>query len=69
MVALLVDFLPSVAYMLIMVPSLALAIGLCDGLGSSRIEGYRDATLETLTIAVLLGLGLLPGVADVGPVS
>ena len=48
--------------MLIMVPSLALAIGLCDGLGSSRIEGYRDATLETLTIAVLLGLGLLPGV-------
>ena len=48
--------------------SLGLAVGLCDGLGSSRIGGYREATLETLTISALLALGLLPGRTDFGVV-
>ena len=42
-------------------PSLPLTVGLCDGLGASRAGGYREATLESLTIAALLGLGLFPG--------
>ena len=56
-VALLAGLLPSrLGFLFVAAPTLPLAVGLCDGLGSSRIRGYREATLETLTIAVLLGL-------------
>ena len=48
-------------FLFVIGPSLPLTVGLCDGLGTARIQGYREATLESLTIAVLLGLGLSPG--------
>ena len=70
-VALLAGLLPpGFGFLFVAAPTLPLAVGLCDGLGSSRIRGYREATLETLTIAVLLGLGLLaaPVPAGVGVV-
>ena len=41
-------------------PSLPFTVGLCDGLGAARTRGYRDAAVESLTIAALLGLGLFP---------
>ena len=37
---------------------LALAVGLMEGLGTSRLRGYRDAVLESLLVSTLLGLGL-----------
>ena len=48
-------------------PILALAIGLIDGLGTSRLRGYREAGLESLTMAVLLGIGLMPALYSVSP--
>jgi hypothetical protein len=45
-------------FLFVVGPSLPLTVGLCDGLGTSHIRGYRDATLESLVIAALLGLGL-----------
>ncbi len=45
----------------------ALAIGLIDGLGTSRLRGYREAGLESLTMAVLLGIGLMPALYSVSP--
>lgn len=40
-------------------PILALAIGLTDGLGETRIRGYREAFHEATLLSGLLGLGLL----------
>ncbi len=40
-------------------PILALAIGLTDGLGETRIRGYREAFHEAALISGLLGAGLL----------
>jgi hypothetical protein len=40
-------------------PILALAIGLTDGLGETRIRGYREAFHEAALLSSLLGLGLL----------
>lgn len=48
-------------------PTLALAIGLVDGLAASRLRGYREALLESLTLSVLLGIGLLPALYAVSP--
>lgn len=42
-------------------PVLALAIGLMDGLGPSRIAGYREAARESLLVSGLLAVGLLLG--------
>ena len=43
-----------------MPPLVALAVGLMDGLGTSRLRGYREAGIEALTMAGLIGIGLLP---------
>ena len=59
--------LPGNALGPIIVPTLALAIGLVDGLGASRLRGYREAVLESLTMSVLLGIGLLPALYAVSP--
>ena len=45
---------------LITLPTLALAVGLIDGLDRSSLSGYRDMSRETLIVAVLLTLGFLP---------
>lgn len=42
-------------------PVLALAVGLMDGLGPSRLAGYREAFRESLLVSGLLGFGLLLG--------
>ena len=41
-------------------PLVALTVGLVDGLGTSRLRGYREAGLESLTVCTLAGAGLLP---------
>ena len=38
-----------------------LALGLIDGLGPSRLSGYRETSIGALMVAALLGFGLLPG--------
>ncbi len=44
-------------------PAMApLALGLIDGLGPARLSGYRETSIVALTVAVLLGLGFLPGI-------
>ena len=61
-IAFLAGLLPAgLGFLFVIGPSLPLAVGLCDGLGASRTGGYREATLESLTIAGLLGLGLCSG--------
>lgn len=45
---------------LIIPPTLALAVGLICGIRGPSLTGYRDLRRETLTVSVLLGLGLLP---------
>ena len=61
-IAFLAGLLPAgLGFLFVIGPSLPLAVGLCDGLGASRTGGYREATLESLTIAALLGLGLCSG--------
>ena len=43
-------------------PMLApLALGLIDGLGPSRLSGYRETSIGALMVTALLGFGLLPG--------
>ena len=39
---------------------MALTVGLVDGLGTSRLRGYREAGFESLTVCALAGAGLLP---------
>ncbi len=41
-------------------PSLALAVGMIDGLDRSSLSRYRDVSRETLILSVLLTLGFLP---------
>ena len=38
-----------------------LALGLIDGLGPSRLSGYRETSIGALMVTALLGFGLLPG--------
>ena len=60
---------PGSGFLFVIGPSLPLAVGLCHGLlGASRTGGYREATLESLMIAVLLGLGLCSGPIGVGAI-
>ena len=37
-----------------------LALGLIDGLGPSRLSGYRETSIMALMVSALLGFGLLP---------
>ena len=41
-------------------PLVAFAVGLVDGLGTSRLRGYRKAGIEALLMTGLIGIGLLP---------
>lgn len=58
--ALLAGLVPGNGVMWLVPPLVALAVGLVDGLGTSRLRGYRDAVVETLAMSTLIGVGLLP---------
>ena len=58
--ALLAGLIPGDAIASLVPPLVALAIGLVDGLGTSRLRGYREAGVEALIMAGLIGVGLLP---------
>ena len=47
-------------------PVLGLGVGLLDGLGTQRVQSYRDASLESLMMCVLLALGVLPALGLMG---
>jgi len=63
MAALVAGLIPDDGLGVIIPPVLALAIGLIDGLGASRLSGYREAGLESAAVSVLLGVGLLPALS------
>ena len=44
----------------LVLPILALTVGLIDGLSGSSFSGYRDVGRETCIVAALLALGLFP---------
>ena len=67
--ALLAGLVPGNGVMWIVPPLVALSVGLVDGLGASRLHGYRDAVVETLTMSTLIGTGLLPALGVGGFLS
>ena len=67
--ALLAGLVPGNGVMWIVPPLVALAVGLVDGLGTSRLRGYRDAVVETLAMSTLVGVGLLPALGVGGLLS
>ena len=61
--AVLIDgLLPYDGWAFLILPVLALAVGLIDGIGGSSLSGYRDVRRVALTVAILLSLGLCPSV-------
>ena len=52
--------LPQGGWGALILPVLALAVGLIDGFGGSSISGYRDLLRETLIVSALFALGLVP---------
>ena len=67
--ALLAGLIPQDGTLFIVPPVVALAVGLIDGIAPAGHSGYRRAVLESLTMSVLLGLGLLPGLGHAGLIS
>ncbi len=67
--ALLAGIIPQDGTLFIVPPVVALAVGLVDGISPAVRHGYRRAVLESLTMSVLLGLGLLPGLGVHGLIS
>ncbi len=67
--ALFAGLVPGNGAMWIVPPLVALSVGLVDGLGTSRLHGYRDAGVETLTMSTLIGTGLLPALGVGGALS
>ncbi len=57
--ALIAGLIPGNPWGTLVTPVLALSIGLTDGLGETRIRGYRVAILEATLVSALLGAGLL----------
>jgi len=57
--ALIAGLIPGNPWGALVTPVLALSIGLTDGLGETRIQGYREALLESALLSGLLGAGLL----------
>ncbi len=57
--ALIAGLIPGNPWGALITPVLALGIGLTDGLGETRIRGYRDALQEAALLSGLLGAGLL----------
>lgn len=51
---------------LLILPILALAVGLIDGFSGSSLSGYRDMVRETFILSVLFALGLLPATMALG---
>ena len=47
-------------------PVLGLGVGLIDGLGTQRVQTYRDACIESLVLCVPLALGVTPSLGLVG---
>ncbi len=47
-------------------PVLGLGVGLIDGLGTTRFQTYREASLESLMMCVLLAFGMLPALGLIG---
>ena len=47
-------------------PVLGLGVGLLDGLGAQRVRTYRDASLESAVMCVLLALGVAPALGLAG---
>lgn len=46
----------------LVLPVIALAVGLIDGIGGLSLSGYRDVGREVFVVTVLLSLGLCPSV-------
>ena len=64
--ALIAGLIPGNPWGALVTPVLALSIGLTDGLGETRIRGYREALQESALVSALLGVGLAPvGLAGV----
>ena len=57
--ALIAGLVPENPWGALVPPVLALSIGLTDGLGETRIQGYREALQESALLSGLLGAGLL----------
>ncbi|MDE2881664.1 MAG: hypothetical protein OXU35_03385 [Acidobacteriota bacterium] len=57
--ALIAGLVPGNPWGALVPPVLALSIGLTDGLGETRIRGYREALAESALLSGLLGAGLL----------
>lgn len=57
--AMIAGLVPGNPWGTLVTPVLALSIGLTDGLGETRIRGYREALLEATLVSALLGAGLL----------
>ena len=53
----------------LILPILALAVGLIDGFSGSSLSGYRDMVRETFILSVLFALGLLPATMALGRTS
>ena len=60
--ALINGLLPYDGWGFLIMPVLALAVGLIDGIGGLSLSGYRDVRRVALTVAILLSLGLCPSV-------
>ena len=67
--ALLAGLVPGNGVVWLVPPLVALAVGLVDGLETIRLQGYRDAAVETLAMSVLIGAGLLPALGLGGLLS
>ena len=58
--ALIAGLSPLEGFAVLVLPILALALGLIAGLRGSSLTGYRDMTREAFIVSVLLALGFLP---------
>lgn len=67
--ALLAGLVPGNGVLWLVPPLVALVVGLVDGLGTSRLRGYRDAAVETLTMASLISAGLAAALGVWGTLS
>ena len=67
--ALIAGMVPGNPWGPLVVPVLALALGLITGLGRSAFSGYRDVGRETLIMSVLVALGLFPALLQDGFIS
>ena len=50
-------------------PVIGLGVGLIDGLGTQRVRTYREASLESLVMCVLLAVGVAPALGLPGVVT